>query len=417
MLGALPGRRCDPESDVEPGEEFTCGSNLAYLYFISFFMLCAYLRLVAMNVPLHPDGTVTFNATLFALVRTSLKIKTEGQASYTRHSWRLIMLAVTHVCKNLLLFEQDLAPEMRLAMACDLEEEEATEGEMTGDEIFDSEHGTSANPTPASTPMPPLDMLVEQTAVIIEPMPRVANGDVITKQVEALQEHLRPGSELAGFTVVTEQPGRSESLPIRFEYPEAVSPVPTETGDNGQTFDRDSSIGEIPYGAPDPNGFIGSENNMNGGSTAVSPTPYDTNGYNRNGYTGYNVNDIILGTNDNGSTNQHSLDSRPSSVSSMSSTSWANTAAAGATPLPGIIAPTGRRGKLIYTPMILVDQESGASQPLWSDGSASLPAGKRPGWYPGQTRTFTSMRMRPSVNQGLIDKGSADSLVESVSYP
>uniref|UniRef100_H3DQ81 Voltage-dependent L-type calcium channel subunit alpha n=1 Tax=Tetraodon nigroviridis TaxID=99883 RepID=H3DQ81_TETNG len=153
MLGALPGRRCDPESDIEPGEEYTCGSNLAYLYFISFFMLCAYLiinlfiavimdnfeyltrdwtvlgthhldefkrvwsdydpeatgrikhidvvtmlrriqpplgfgklcphrvackRLVDMNVPLHPDGTVTFNATLFALVRTSLKIKTEG---------------------------------------------------------------------------------------------------------------------------------------------------------------------------------------------------------------------------------------------------------------------------------------------------------------------------------------------------
>lgn len=35
-------------------------------------------RLVAMNVPLHADGTVTFSATLFALVRTSLKIKTEG---------------------------------------------------------------------------------------------------------------------------------------------------------------------------------------------------------------------------------------------------------------------------------------------------------------------------------------------------
>lgn len=43
MLAALPGRRCDPESDTEPGEEFTCGSNLAYIYFISFFMLCAYL--------------------------------------------------------------------------------------------------------------------------------------------------------------------------------------------------------------------------------------------------------------------------------------------------------------------------------------------------------------------------------------
>lgn len=34
-----------------------------------------------MNVPLHADGTVTFNATLFALVRTSLKIKTEGEIS------------------------------------------------------------------------------------------------------------------------------------------------------------------------------------------------------------------------------------------------------------------------------------------------------------------------------------------------
>lgn len=37
-----------------------------------------------MNVPLHVDGTVTFNATLFALVRTSLKIKTEGQSHDTQ---------------------------------------------------------------------------------------------------------------------------------------------------------------------------------------------------------------------------------------------------------------------------------------------------------------------------------------------
>lgn len=65
--------------------------------------------------------------------------------------------------------------------------------------------------------------------------------------------------------------------------------------------------------------------------------------------------------------------------------------------------------------MILVDEATGNSQPLWSDGSASLPAGARaPGWYPGQTRTFTSMRM-PPVGQGFVDKGSADSLVESVS--
>lgn len=43
MLASLPGKRCDPESDFEPGEEFTCGSNFAIVYFISFFMLCAFL--------------------------------------------------------------------------------------------------------------------------------------------------------------------------------------------------------------------------------------------------------------------------------------------------------------------------------------------------------------------------------------
>ncbi|KAM8966075.1 LOW QUALITY PROTEIN: voltage-dependent L-type calcium channel subunit alpha-1F [Sarcophilus harrisii] len=43
MLASLPGKRCDPESDFGPGEEFTCGSNFAIVYFISFFMLCAFL--------------------------------------------------------------------------------------------------------------------------------------------------------------------------------------------------------------------------------------------------------------------------------------------------------------------------------------------------------------------------------------
>lgn len=106
---------------------------------------------------------------------------------------------------------------MRLAMACDLDEEEATEGEMTGDEIFDSEPGTSVNTTPAPTPMPPLEVLVEQTAAIyIEPQPHVVNGGVITEQVNGLQEHQKPGSELAGVSVVTEQPLRSEPLPVRY---------------------------------------------------------------------------------------------------------------------------------------------------------------------------------------------------------
>ena len=43
MLASLPGKRCDPDSDYEPGEEFSCGSNFAIVYFISFFMLCAFL--------------------------------------------------------------------------------------------------------------------------------------------------------------------------------------------------------------------------------------------------------------------------------------------------------------------------------------------------------------------------------------
>ncbi|XP_041859710.1 voltage-dependent L-type calcium channel subunit alpha-1D [Melanotaenia boesemani] len=670
MLAALPGRRCDPEADIEPGEEFTCGSNLAYLYFISFFMLCAYLiinlfiavimdnfeyltrdwtvlgthhldefkrvwsdydpeatgrikhidvvtmlrriqpplgfgklcphrvackRLVAMNVPLHPDGTVTFNATLFALVRTSLKIKTEGPIDQQNEELKIIIKKLWKRTKPKLIDEiippprgdevtcgkvyasfliqdyfkkfrkrkererkskkkdkaaalqqglrtlQDLAPEMRLAMACDLEEEEATEGEMTGDEIFDSEPGTSVNTTPASTPMPPIDMLVEQTAVFIEPEPKITNGGVITQQVMGLQEHERPGSELAGISIVTEQPERSEPLPIRMDsicetplppppeilveeeivvqeavsvtadesaeqfyssevdaaslasvdpyvYPDATSPVPTETGYNSQSLDRTSSIGEIPYDAHDANGFVSNDytdNNINEESVTESPTPYTTNGYNSNGDAGYYDNGSVISANGNGSAmngcnengsavsgynenggtqfvrrrllpaipkghkpafnfqclrpqssvdnlpipgnyygntsptrsrlqNQHSLDSRPSSVSSMSSTSWVNTGAAGTTPLPGIIAPSGRRGKLIYTPMILVDEATGTSQPLWNDGSASLPAGRRPGWYPGQTRTFTSVRMPPSVNQGFVNKGSADSLVESI---
>ena len=39
-----------------------------------------------MNMPLNSDGTVMFNATLFALVRTALKIKTEGRRDTHPHA-------------------------------------------------------------------------------------------------------------------------------------------------------------------------------------------------------------------------------------------------------------------------------------------------------------------------------------------
>ncbi|KAG7297125.1 Voltage-dependent calcium channel type D subunit alpha-1-variant 2 [Plutella xylostella] len=158
MMGVSPEPevRCDDNYHEEPGEDSaagSCGSVLAFPYFISFYVLCSFLiinlfvavimdnfdyltrdwsilgphhldefirlwseydpdakgrikhldvvtllrkispplgfgklcphrmackRLVSMNMPLNSDGTVLFNATLFAVVRTSLKIKVEG---------------------------------------------------------------------------------------------------------------------------------------------------------------------------------------------------------------------------------------------------------------------------------------------------------------------------------------------------
>ncbi|XP_034075215.1 calcium channel, voltage-dependent, L type, alpha 1D subunit, a isoform X15 [Gymnodraco acuticeps] len=166
MLACIAGKLCDPESDYGPGEEMTCGSGFAIIYFISFYMLCAFLiinlfvavimdnfdyltrdwsilgphhldefkriwseydpeakgrikhldvvtllrriqpplgfgklcphrvackRLVAMNMPLNSDGTVMFNATLFALVRTALKIKTEGNLEQSNEELRAVI--------------------------------------------------------------------------------------------------------------------------------------------------------------------------------------------------------------------------------------------------------------------------------------------------------------------------------------
>ena len=44
-----------------------------------------------MNMPLNTDGTVMFNATLFALVRTSLRIKTEGNIDDANEELRAVI--------------------------------------------------------------------------------------------------------------------------------------------------------------------------------------------------------------------------------------------------------------------------------------------------------------------------------------
>uniref|UniRef100_A0A8C7HVW8 Voltage-dependent L-type calcium channel subunit alpha n=1 Tax=Oncorhynchus kisutch TaxID=8019 RepID=A0A8C7HVW8_ONCKI len=166
MVASMYGKKCDPKSDFLPGEEYTCGASFAVFYFMSFYMLCAFLiinlfvavimdnfdyltrdwsilgphhldefkkiwaeydpdatgrikhldvvtllrriqpplgfgkfcphrsackRLISMNMPLNSDGTVTFNATLFALVRTALKIKTEGNFEQANEELRAII--------------------------------------------------------------------------------------------------------------------------------------------------------------------------------------------------------------------------------------------------------------------------------------------------------------------------------------
>ncbi|XP_068181577.1 dihydropyridine-sensitive L-type skeletal muscle calcium channel subunit alpha-1-like [Antennarius striatus] len=166
MMASMYGKKCDPKSDVQPADLYTCGSNFAVFYFLSFYCLCAFLilnlfvavimdnfdyltrdwsllgphhldefkkiwaeydpeatgrikhldvvtllrriqpplgfgkfcphraackRLVGMNMPLNSDGTVTFNATLFALVRTALKIKTEGNFEKANEELRAII--------------------------------------------------------------------------------------------------------------------------------------------------------------------------------------------------------------------------------------------------------------------------------------------------------------------------------------
>uniref|UniRef100_A0A096MGR8 Voltage-dependent L-type calcium channel subunit alpha n=1 Tax=Poecilia formosa TaxID=48698 RepID=A0A096MGR8_POEFO len=167
MLACSPNHPCEKGSTNENSTTHDdCGSQFAIIYFVSFYMLCAFLiinlfvavimdnfdyltrdwsilgphhldefkriwaeydpeakgrikhldvvtllrriqpplgfgklcphrvackRLVSMNMPLNSDGTVMFNATLFALVRTALRIKTEGNLEQANEELRAIV--------------------------------------------------------------------------------------------------------------------------------------------------------------------------------------------------------------------------------------------------------------------------------------------------------------------------------------
>lgn len=47
-----------------------------------------------MNMPLKPDGTVSFTATLFAVIRTSLRIKMEGSIDTANEELKAIVLKI-----------------------------------------------------------------------------------------------------------------------------------------------------------------------------------------------------------------------------------------------------------------------------------------------------------------------------------
>lgn len=60
-------------------------------------------RLVSMNMPLNSDGTVMFNATLFAVVRTSLKIYTDGNIDTANETLRAVIKKIWKRTNNKLL--------------------------------------------------------------------------------------------------------------------------------------------------------------------------------------------------------------------------------------------------------------------------------------------------------------------------
>uniref|UniRef100_A0A8C1P3F3 Voltage-dependent L-type calcium channel subunit alpha n=1 Tax=Cyprinus carpio TaxID=7962 RepID=A0A8C1P3F3_CYPCA len=438
MLASLPGKRCDPESDYEPGEEFTCGSNFAIVYFISFFMLCAFLiinlfvavimdnfdyltrdwsilgphhldefkriwseydpeakgrikhldvvallrtiqpplgfgklcphrvackRLVAMNMPLNSDGTVTFNATLFALVRTALKIKTEGNPDQENEELRIIIKKIWKRMKPKIL-DEVIPPSA---------EEEVTVGKFYATFLIqdyfrkfrkrkekvgleDSENG---NPSALQAGL--------RTLQDLGPEMRLAMNEDLEEEEEGLEEE-------------QEEDYARYKVPINLDYQYYFGLICTfhcfalffvhfsgrKASFNIQCLRRQGSSDDLPI----PGTYHQNSPPCRARSQVIS---YDSR--------------------------------RSSARSSTGSTaSWANTGP--------------QRGRLLYAPLILVEEE-GAS-------AYGVPASVRhssSGWYSGPStggggqpyRAYTSLRVPTQLSPHYSEKrGSADSLVEAV---
>ena len=70
------------------------GNEIDRTNFSNVLHVFRFQRLVSMNMPLNSDGSVNFNATLFALVRTSLSIKTEGNIDEANEELRHQILKI-----------------------------------------------------------------------------------------------------------------------------------------------------------------------------------------------------------------------------------------------------------------------------------------------------------------------------------
>lgn len=80
MLACTPGAWCDPRTGK--GEQDDCGSNMSYVYFISFIFFCSFLVSSWTEMPLNSRVSIYFSicslvsrwADLFCLVFVSLSV-------------------------------------------------------------------------------------------------------------------------------------------------------------------------------------------------------------------------------------------------------------------------------------------------------------------------------------------------------
>ncbi|CAK6975913.1 LOW QUALITY PROTEIN: voltage-dependent L-type calcium channel subunit alpha-1D-like [Scomber scombrus] len=588
MLASLPGKRCDPESDYEPGEEFTCGSNFAIVYFISFFMLCAFLiinlfvavimdnfdyltrdwsilgphhldefkriwseydpeakgrikhldvvallrriqpplgfgklcphrvackRLVAMNMPLNADGMVTYNATLFALVRTALKIKTEGNPDQENEELRVIIKKIwkrmkpklldevippheeeevtvgkfyatfliqdyfrkfrkrkengglpgeedptnpsaIQLCKAGLKTLQDLGPEMRLALNEDLdegeeEEEEAMmeDEEMEEDAAYKGENGYGPEKdrrgSILTSPTGPGGVVgdggVSNGGLIhrvgsLTKMPNGSEHDEHNRRGENTRSsvnhhhhrrtsvknsmldhvHKRPSYYKHGRRDSRERYWRNEDMEAygeqgyysREEDNDSITSRDRQYPDDLPLY-RDHYNGHAPY----PNSNYGNGYNEGRRTTRRRLLPATPTGRKPS----FNIQCLrrqgssddlpIPGTYHPTSPPRRtrtqtygSYESRLSSgrSSAASTASWAN--------------PCPRRGRLLYAPLILVEEEG---SPPWGRGGGG--GGGGGGGAPPPYRAYTTLRVPSQLGAQFSEKrGSADSLVEAV---